>query len=134
MACCDTPSAIARCFSSLKNLSKLAPLWQDAARRNGADAGRCGAGTGRGAGENCAKAGNENASAASAAIAIRGGQERGIVSPARAQVLLLRSYPTRCKKGNLLGKQPGTGRKRQGGIPAIMSAHSSVVNHVTMSW
>src|SRR5579883_143804 len=100
MARCDTPSDIARCFSSPRNFSKLAPLWQEAARSEGAEAGRCGAGPGRATGANCANAADENASTASAAVIIRGRRERGIRVPGRAQVSLGRKYPNRREKGN----------------------------------
>lgn len=112
MARGDTPSAIARCFSSLRNLSKLAPLWQEAARAEGA--ARCGAGACRGAGANCAKAGIESTSVASAAIAIGAVQERGIVL--RVEASLFRSYPNRNKK-EIVFRRDRTGRMPPAEMP-----------------
>src|SRR5260370_8021462 len=73
MGRCETPSAPARCFSSARKRSKLAPLWQDAARGEAAIAGRGEAAGGLvGAAKGCwADAADQHASAAMIAIQIR---------------------------------------------------------------
>jgi hypothetical protein len=110
-------------------------LWQAAARVDGAEAARCGTGIGRGSGANCAKAGDKNANAASAAIAIGGEQKRGIMLPARMQVHLARNYPNRRKKEMFLRRaRCGSESVRGHGHPtAMMRVHFSIINHGTMS-
>ena len=95
MARCDTPSAIARCFSCLRNVLKLAPLWQ-AASRAGANPVGWGAASVAGfdatiglaeRGSNCsAEAAQESVNTPARVTAkIRKGEKAGgiVLSPAR---------------------------------------------------
>ena len=106
MARCETPCAIACCFSSARNLSKLAPLWQEAARGEGAVGaaalGAPAAGAGRAKGVNgcCAEADGNSRDAESAVAAARIANEEGFIIPARVsrRSRKTRKYPKPAKK------------------------------------